>query len=548
MRYFEKSKELPITTIVNEEPINVIYQYFRHPNTSRHNEIQYALKRNCENPHVNRIILLNERTYTDKELGIVSPKIEQHVINQRLLFKDVFDHIDKHEVTGYNVIVNADIFVDDSISLLKRSNMHSVKSMIALLRYEYNRSNGTSRIFGPRPDSQDTWIMHSNFNVCSPMRSIFNIPFGKPGCDNKIVYLMHLFGYTVYNVPQQIKTLHVHNTNIRDYTRKDVIPDPYGYVFPCNMLSKVNHQIETHFISKGKFMLFSNENSRLGEYIAAKVMDDQPFIIPRIAGIENNYAIIGNTMRQTNAIRNDIQQYLQKTIGTMKKNAGIRINDKDGVIRYSQMYLSAFEHCDMYTVWEPWGAVYPSIKFSHDGLIQMYPKSTLWAWTLDIFNFIHSKPWTLSLRGKRLLVVSAFEDSLKIQIPKREKIYGVDLFPECEFIVVKPPQTQGNEPSEDFYIELQKFCKTLDEVKEQYDVALVSAGGYGNLICDHIFMSGKSAIYVGGVLQMYFGIYGQRWLRERKEVMNLYLNNDWTRPKESERPSNYTNVEGSCYW
>jgi hypothetical protein len=46
----------------------------------------------------------------------------------------------------------------------------------------------------------------------------------------------------------------------------------------------------------------------------------------------------------------------------------------------------------------------------------------------------------------------------------------------------------------------------------------------------------KSAIYIGGVLQMYFGIYGERWLRERKSILELYINENWSRPKDNERP------------
>ena len=59
---------------------------------------------------------------------------------------------------------------------------------------------------------------------------------------------------------------------------------------------------------------------------------------------------------------------------------------------------------------------------------------------------------------------------------------------------------------------------------------------------------GKSAIYVGGVLQMYFGVYGERWLRERKEVMKMYKNKHWSRPKELEKPKGFEQVEGSAYW
>jgi len=59
---------------------------------------------------------------------------------------------------------------------------------------------------------------------------------------------------------------------------------------------------------------------------------------------------------------------------------------------------------------------------------------------------------------------------------------------------------------------------------------------------------GKSSIYVGGVLQMFFGIYGSRWLRERKEVMQLYLNENWSRPSNNEKPDGHKHIEKNAYW
>jgi hypothetical protein len=47
---------------------------------------------------------------------------------------------------------------------------------------------------------------------------------------------------------------------------------------------------------------------------------------------------------------------------------------------------------------------------------------------------------------------------------------------------------------------------------------------------------------------MYFGIYGSRWERERADILSLYKNEHWTRPKETERPQGFKNVEESCYW
>ena len=79
-------------------------------------------------------------------------------------------------------------------------------------------------------------------------------------------------------------------------------------------------------------------------------------------------------------------------------------------------------------------------------------------------------------------------------------------------------------------------------------MALLSCGGYANPIGSYIYEKGKSAIYVGGVLQMYFGILGSRWEKERPDILKLFKNEHWTRPKASEKPKQCAKIEGGCYW
>lgn len=548
MIMFESSKELTISSEIHDDPIQMIYQFFVHPNAARHAEIQYVLKKNCENPEVKQIVLLNERLYTAKELGIESPKIIQIIIGKRLTFQAVFKHIEESKYQGYNVIVNADIFINEQIQLVRRSNLHNTKSMLALLRYDYNPHTNKSVLFGPRPDSQDTWIIHSNQLFSSKYFRLFNFEFGKPGCDNKIIYLMYLLGYSVYNVPNQVKTYHVHNTNIRNYSKKDLIQSPYIYFYPFGYSEFPNNNYQNiykNFSINKKYCLYSSENSRLYDYIQQQFSLNKPFILPRIAGIENNFAIIGHYLKQNGTLPKNQMDYIGKMSKVMKNNAGILISNNESLVKYSDMYLEAFQNCDIFADWEPWGNVYQP---SQEEVRRMCQKQSIWAFTFDIFHFVFYTPWTFALQNKRILLISPFEESLAKQIPIRENIYGKDLFPGCTFELLKPPQTQGLENSRDFSIELHDFFTQLDQKHELYDIALVSAGGYGNLICNYIYSSGKSAIYVGGVLQMYFGIYGERWLRERKDVMNLFLNSNWIRPNANERPNNYKQVEKSCYW
>ena len=553
MKVFENSERFPFREddSVCEDPIIVITQYFVHNDPRRHTEIKYCLRKNVENPHINRIILLNERIYSAEELGINSEKVEQVVIGARLRYADIHDYVDKLGLHGFIVYANSDIFFNNTIDNLHRSTLDREKIFMGLLRFEWNAANGSSRIFGPRHNSQDTWVFHTNFNVEKRFRKAFGFNFGKPGCDNKILYIMRLLGYKINNDPKNLQTFHYHTTEIRNYSLEDVIPNPY--LFSCPYGYKLN---QTYLPEMDKIVSLTDnfhkytfeDNGVLRDYVEEKLSKKEAFIIPRIAGVENNVAHFGTLIYRDPSLYGFNKEAIDRQISTMKNNAGIKISTINGILKYSDMYMSAFEKCDMYAGWEPHGDVYRWIAQSHDYVTRKYKKSMMWAFAFDVFHSIHNRPWTTALRGKRLLIVSPFVDSMKAKLAKRAEIYGVDLFPDCEFVFLKPPQTQGANPSREFDVELSEFMGRVVALKDRFDIALCSCGGYGNLVCSGIYDMGKSAIYVGGVLQMYFGVYGMRWMKERPDVMKLYMNMEWSRPKENERPAGHQAIEGSCYW
>jgi hypothetical protein len=532
--------------------IHVFSQFFIHDDKQRRDEITFCLKNNNSNVDITKIHLLNERIYTDDEMGVEnSSKIIQTDIKHRIKFKDVFSYIRINNIQGYLVFVNIDIFFDDSLKNLFKSQIDEKKKMFALLRYEYNgRNTETSKIFGPRSDSQDTWIFHSNTIITMEEEKIFSFEFGMPGCDNKFIYLMKILGYDVINDPSFIKTYHNHRSNIRNYGVKDVVPPPYGWISPSGFEDK--QILDVNIEDMKKENIWFNDNDRIREYISSKLEHNSRFIIPRVAGIENNFAVykeIYPLCSQKN--KRYIESYFINVSRTMKNNAGIMISNINSVELYSQMYLKAFENCDLYCGWEMNGACYPHIKESHDYIKKRFvTKKMVWAYALDVFHYVHSNPWTQALKGKRILIISPFEETIREQLPHREKLYGgVDLFPDCKFVTIKPPMTQGSENSREFYEELADFYMRLDKMKNLYDVALLSCGGYGNIISNYIFTEHeKSAIYMGGTLQMAFGILGKRWLLERPDIVRLYMNEYWTHSKDTEKPQGFENIEGGCYW
>jgi hypothetical protein len=430
--------------------------------------------------------------------------------------------------------------------------------MFALLRFEYIESNPSdSPIFGPRFDSQDSWILHSNFPVIEKAEPIFSFEFGRPGCDNKMIYLMNVLGYHIFNDPICIKTYHIHSSKHRSYSIKDSLKMPYGVIIPYGFNPfKIKsylgiHMKDVYNSTHGFKEIMFNDNKVLHGYILNKCAKNDNFILPRISGIENNIAVFTRIIRDN--MHDDLDplyKYITKTLPAMKNNAGILLNTHEETENYSNMYLSAFERCDMMAGWDIQGNYIAHIAQSHAFMRNVfYSKRMVWALTFDVFHYIYNTPWTHALKGKRILLISPFEDSILEKIPIRSNLYdGVDLFPDCEFITLKPPQTQAGEKSRGFTIEFNDFKYRVEQIIDNFDVALVSCGGYANPICSFIYEKGKSAIYVGGVLQMYFGILGARWIQERPEIVRLFSNKYWSRPKDYERPINSHNVEGGCYW
>ena len=165
--------------------------------------------------------------------------------------------------------------------------------------------------------------------------------------------------------------------------------------------------------------------------------------------------------------------------------------------------------------------------------------------------FLWKNPWTKQLKGKRVLVVHPFTESIQAQYARREKLFqNPDVLPEFkELILVKAVQSMaGNGESSGFetwFDALEYMKKEID--KHDYDVALIGCGAYGMNLAAHVKRQGKIAVHLAGWTQMLFGIYGNRWLEDQPEFRNL-INEYWIRPSAQERPKGVEVVENACYW
>lgn len=213
-------------------PIYLIQQYFVPTRSQRAREIRTALERNLACPLVDHVILLNESEYALPD----SSKIKQINIGKRMTYLDVFKYI--RESVPKNALVvfsNSDIYVDSTLRLLYTLDMH--KKFLSLLRYDITLDvDAEAKLFGPRPDSQDTWIVAAESIDFEPTEADFGFTFGIPGCDNAINISMLRRKFSVVNPSLSLKTYHLHASNIRQYDAMNVIDKPmFLYVEPTGI-------------------------------------------------------------------------------------------------------------------------------------------------------------------------------------------------------------------------------------------------------------------------------------------------------------------------
>uniref|UniRef100_A0A6C0IEG2 Exostosin GT47 domain-containing protein n=1 Tax=viral metagenome TaxID=1070528 RepID=A0A6C0IEG2_9ZZZZ len=257
-------------TIEEPQELWFITQHYKPKQSLRSKELNECIERNLKNPYIDKIVLLNE---TEIFYENDHNKIHQVVINKRLYYSDVFQYI--YDKVPENVIVvfaNSDIYLDETIRNIWSVNIED--KFFALLRYENNE------IYGPRPDSQDTWIISSSsVKARSNNYKDIDFSFGIMGCDNAITLEMMRQKYLVVNPSLTIKTHHLHKSEIRNYDPEDIVPkSAYLYVEPTGLhdMEAVTH-IQHPIIKKLTFESFDRpiqcSNVRKAETFCSMVKD-----------------------------------------------------------------------------------------------------------------------------------------------------------------------------------------------------------------------------------------------------------------------------------
>lgn len=192
-----------------------------------------------------------------------------------------------------------------------------------------------------------------------------------------------------------------------------------------------------------------------------------------------------------------------------------------------------------------------SLWKSEEIYTSMLQDSLLGVFSMGVLDpLLVDNPWTSALAQKRVLIVHPFTESINKQyFEKRHLIFeNPELYlPEFSLFTVKAVQSIGGKGAEGFktwFDALEYMKKQIDKI--DFEIALLGCGAYGLPLGGYIKNKGKQAIYMGGGLQLMFGILGSRW--ENQDYVKRFINDYWVRPSQKETPQAFLNVEGGCYW
>ena len=303
-----------------------------------------------------------------------------------------------------------------------------------------------------------------------------------------------------------------------------------GFLFLSETLRSVaNSKLKSkNYVTRqkyGKKRKLSAEETNA--FYREKILSGEPFFAGRLGAAE---------MRRVN-------KHVMIKLGISKKYKSAHLknillnNSPELADWYAEQIIGLLPNVDILTAWCPIGEAY---------LIRQFAKKAKLCGIADIEPYFHKNPWTAALKGKKVLVINPFDQTIRQQYEKRELLFeDKDMLPEFELHTVKSVMVLT--PEENTYGTIIDAIDYMynEAMKIDFDIALLGCGPQGMILAEKFRQQGKQAIYLGGILQIMFGIKGKRW--DTQELYKNLYNEHWTYPIE-EAPKGAEKLDSACYW
>lgn len=277
------------------------------------------------------------------------------------------------------------------------------------------------------------------------------------------------------------------------------------------------------------------DSERINQSIYDLIMSDAPCFIGRFGATE---------LTAMRSVTFELKSKYKNTFEQMQKWSGFFGDGLKALRQFNDLMIESTKCLDILGIWflqfeEFFVKTYTSKKIKTAFLFNLEP------WTNPL------NPWTAALKGKKILVIHPFSETIEKQYRKRELLFpNTNILPEFELKTLKAVQTIAGEKDERFNSWFDALEWMYEQaLKSDFDVAIIGCGAYGFPLAAKLKNAGKKAVHLGGATQILFGIKGKRWeTQPEHEYVRKFFNESWVYPSETDRPGKAEVVEGGCYW
>lgn len=322
------------------------------------------------------------------------------------------------------------------------------------------------------------------------------------------------------------------------------------YIFTLKILRKLYAKI----IGSYKLPTLQREENpdKVSDMICTLLTSDKPCMIARFGSTEMlalvNYLGV-------NSKKHSITDYIKgkqpawwwnkNVMNQMQRWSGFFPPTPENMYKFGDLMITDAKEVDLLGSW-----------LLNEYYVDSYLSNTTKVNLLLLEPFWAQEPWTKVLKGKKVLVIHPFAETIQHQYLKRKYLFpNSEILPNFKLITIKAVQSLGGtEQFSDWFEALDWMQHEMD--KTDYDICLIGCGAYGFPLAAHAKRMGKKAVHLGGSLQLLFGIKGSRWENpnyglktlKRKGAYTSLFNEYWCRASDNEKIKNSNKVENGCYW
>ena len=269
-----------------------------------------------------------------------------------------------------------------------------------------------------------------------------------------------------------------------------------------------------------------------------KIRSPNKFLISRIGGIELDLYL----QYKLTGAESLINSY---KYSIMKKYAGYydEKDDPNNIIKYCDLFEKCYKNSEIIMIANANLSSYTKLfAINHPYYTDIWPDQNSHSMierllknkiAIDYHGILESfeyfNQWFPLLDGKKILIISPFDNEIRNQLQFKDELFPKHFlkkypnFRSVDYVHTYLTLDNYEKPHKNWFETYNYYCSQIDS--KNFDIALLFCGCYAYPLSNYIYEKiGKSAIIVGGIGQLLFGIRGKRY---ENAYFQRFMNTQW---------------------